>query len=152
MAPAARTIALFAVAGAIVVPLLTGLARWALVTLLPDVGIALGLLHGVRLSLWPMSRLFDAAEASRHWLYLPLATILANALLYAAIGALAAWGRTVPAAFVAAVATAVAAVVAAHFAFDTDVAGAVVAAALAVTALVLHRLATRTDPPATPGR
>jgi hypothetical protein len=109
--------------------------------LVPDAGIALGLLHDVRLSLWPMSRLFDAAEARRHWLYLPLATVLSNALLYATIGALAAWGRTVPAAFAAA-----------HLGFDTDRAGAAVAAALAVIALVLHRLATRTGPPATPGR
>lgn len=139
MTPASRTIAAFAAVGGIAVPLGATLAGWALRSLAPEAGSALALLHDVRLSLWPMSRLFDAAEASRHWLYLPLATVLSNALIYAAIGALAAWGRIVPAAFVAALAAAVAGIAAAHLAFDTGIAACAVAVALAVIALVAHR-------------
>ena len=145
MAPASRTIAVFAAVGAIVVPLVATLAGSALRSLAPEAGGALALLHDVRLLLWPMSRLFDAAEASRHWLYLPLATVLSNALIYGAIGALAAWGRAVPAAFFAAVAVAIAAIAGAHFAFDTGIGAAAIAAAVAVTALIAHRVATRTS-------
>lgn len=152
MAPAGRTIAVFAAIGAIVVPLVATLAGSVLRSLAPEAGGALALLHDVRLLLWPMSRLFDAAEASRHWLYLPLATVLSNALIYGAIGALAAWGRAVPAAFVAAVAVAVAAIAGAHLAFDTGIVAPAIAVAVAVTALIAHRLATRTSRPATRGR
>ena len=148
MAPASRPIAVFAAVGGIAVPLVAALAGWALRSLAPEAGSALALLHDVRLSLWPTSRLLDAAEASRHWLYLPLATVLSNALIYAAIGALAAWGRTVPAAFVAAIAATVAAIAAAHLALDTGITGCVVAVALAVAALGAHWLATRTSRPA----
>ncbi len=148
MSPASRTIAVFAAVGGIAVPLGATLAAWALRSLAPEAVGALALLHDVRLSLWPMSRLFDAAEASRHWLYLPLATVLSNALIYAAVGALAAWGRVVPAASVAALAVAVAAIAGAHLAFDTGAAGAAVAVALAVIALVAHRLALRSSRPA----
>jgi hypothetical protein len=152
MAPASRTIAVFAAVGAIVVPLVATLAGSALRSLAPEAGGALAVLHDVRLLLWPMSRLYDAAEASRHWLYLPLATVLSNALIYGAIGAVVAWGRAVPAAFVAAVAVAVAAIAGAHLAFDTGTGAVTVAVAVAVTALIAHRLATRTSRPATRDR
>jgi hypothetical protein len=141
---APRTILVFAAVGGVIVPMAATLAGLGLRSLAPESSAgALALLSDVRLSLWPMSRLFDAPEASRHWLYLPLATLLSNALIYAAIGALAAWGRMSSAAFVAAVAAAIAAAVSAHLAFDTSVVSAVVAAVLAVTALVAHHYARR---------
>ena len=124
-------------------PIAFTLANWSLRSLSPEGAGALALLHDIRLPLWPMSRLFDEAAAARHWLYLPLAAILSNALLYAAVGALAAWGRTAFAAFVAAVAAAVAAPLAAQQGFGTSVAGFAIAAAIAVTALLLHRRARR---------
>ena len=120
-------------------PIAFTLANWSLRSLSPEGAGALALLHDIRLPLWPMSRLFDEVAAARHWLYLPLAAILSNALLYAAVGALAAWGRTAFAAFVAAVA----APLAAQQGFGTSVAGFAIAAAIAVTALLLHRRARR---------
>jgi hypothetical protein len=141
--PATRTLAGFAAAGGIVVPLLLTLARAALRALGAEADGALAILADVRLSLWPMSRLFDAADAGRHWLYLPLAAVLSNALIYAAVGSLAAWGRTSIPAFAAAVALAAALPLAAHLAFGTGVAGAAVAIAIAVTALLAHRFARR---------
>jgi hypothetical protein len=123
------------------VPIAFTLIGWGLRSLAPDAAGALALLHDVRLPLWPMSRLFDDAAAGRHWLYLPLAAILSNALIYAIVGVLAAWGRTAMAAFVAALAVAIAVPLAAQQGFGTSIAGVAIAAAFSVTGLLLHRRA-----------
>jgi hypothetical protein len=135
-----RTILLFAAAGGLVVPCAFLLAAWGLRALSPD---AAPFLRDVRLPLWPMSRLFDDAGASRHWLYLPLAAVPSNALVYAAVGALAAWGRTRPAAFAAALTAAVAIPFAIQQGFGTGLAGFAVGAALAQVALIVHHRAAR---------
>jgi hypothetical protein len=127
-----RTLLAFALVGGVGVPAAFVLLRW----LLPDAGAAL---NGVQWPLWPMSRMFADDRAGRHWLYLPLAAVLSNALIYAAIGALAAWGRTSVPAFVAALVLAVALPTAAQQAFDTGAAGLAAAIALAVIGLALHR-------------
>jgi len=75
------------------VPAVFTLAGWGLRSLSADG--ALAVLHDVRLLLWPMSRLFDDAGAARHWLYLPLAAVLSNALIYALVGTLAVCGRSI---------------------------------------------------------
>ncbi len=127
-----RTLIVFALIGGVGVPLAFTLLRW----LLPDANATL---NDVQWPLWPMSRMFADDRAGRHWLYLPLAAVLSNALLYAAVGALATWGRAFVPAFVAALALAVALPTVVQQAFGTRVAGLVAAIALAVIGLVLHR-------------
>lgn len=134
-----RTVIAFALVGGLAVPLAFTLLRW----LAPEAGTPL---RDVQLPLWPMSRMFADDRAGRHWLYLPLAALLSNALIYAAIGVLASWGRAFPAAFVAALAAAVALPTVAQQAFGTSAAGLAVAIALAVIGLALHRWAGRRSP------
>jgi hypothetical protein len=133
-----RTVLLFAAVGGLVVPCAFVLAEWALRGSAPE---AVAFLRDVRLPLWPMSKLFDGAGAGRHWLYLPLATVLSNALLYAAVGALAAWGRARVAAYAAALALAVAIPLGAQQLLGSGANGLAVAVALAVGGLIVHRRA-----------
>lgn len=135
-----RALIVFALVGGIGVPLAFLLLRW----LLPAAGAAL---NDVQWPLWPMSRMFADDRAARHWLYLPLAAVLSNALIYAAIGALAAWGRTFVPAFVAALALAVALPTVVQQAFGTGAVGLAAAVALALIGLALDRwLALRPRP------
>jgi hypothetical protein len=89
-----KTLVVFAAAGGLVVPIVLTLLGWVLRRSTPDAATALALLHEVQLSLWPMSKLILDDPAGKHWLYLPLAAVLSNALVYGALGLLAAWGRT----------------------------------------------------------
>jgi hypothetical protein len=143
-----KAILWFAATGGLAVPV-AFTALGALVRrLAPDSVAALGLLHEVQLPLWPMSRLILDDPAGRHWLYLPLAAILSNALLYAAVGALAAGRRSAP----AAPALAIGIVVAGILGFGTGVAGSALAAVLALAGVAFgsHRL--RRPPPAPEAR
>ncbi len=130
-----RAILVFGAIGGLGMPLLFALLGWGVRTFAPE---AQPSLRDVELPLWPMSRMFADDPSGRHWLYLPLAAILSNALIYAAIGAMSAWGRSNVVAFGAALLAAVGIPVAAQQAFGTGPAGLAVAAALAVTGLWIH--------------
>ncbi len=136
-----RAILLFGAIGGLGVPLVLTLASWMLRSYAPDAGGVIALLRDVRLPLWPMSRLFDDDPAGRHWLYLPLAAILSNMLIYAVVGILSAWGRTNRAAFVAAMAVAMGLLFVAQWSFGTSRIGLAIAAALALIGLLLHHRA-----------
>lgn len=130
-----RAIFVFGAIGGLGVPLIFALLGWGLRTFAPEAHPSL---RDVELPLWPMSTMFADDPSGRHWLYLPLAAILSNALIYAAIGAMSAWGRSNIAAFGAALLAAIAILVAVQQAFGTGPAGLVIAAALAVTGLWIH--------------
>lgn len=131
-----RAVIAFALVGGLAVPLAFTLLRW----LMPDASAPL---RDVQLPLWPMSRMFADDRAGRHWLYLPLAAVLSNALIYAAIGVLASLGRAFVAAFVAALVAAVALLTVAQQAFGTSAAGLAAAITLTVIGLALHHWAGR---------
>jgi hypothetical protein len=133
-----RTLIAFAAVGGVLVPVVFTLLGWALPRLAGASGEASALLHDVQLPLWPMSKLILDAPAGKHWLYLPLAALLSNALVYVAIGALATWGRGNRAAFAAAVLVTLALLAAGWLGFGTSSAGFAIAAALALAGLVAH--------------
>ena len=133
-----KTLIGFAVTGGLVVPIAFTLLGVAVRRLAADAPGALALLQGVQLPLWPMSKLILDDPAGKHWLYLPLAAVLSNALVFAAIGALAAWGRTSRAGFAAALVVTVALLVLAWRGFGTSGAGFAIALALALAGLVMH--------------
>ena len=131
-------ILLFGAIGGVGVPVVFALAGWALRRFAPDDPLALAFLHGVQLPLWPMSKLMLDDPASRHWLYLPLAALLSNALIYAAVGAVAAWGRSRRGVFPALLVAVVAMLLVAAHGFGSGLPGFVLAAAIAVVGLVIH--------------
>jgi hypothetical protein len=137
-----RTLVAFAVVGGIAVPIVFVLLGFALGPRAPG-DATLALLHGVQLPLWPMSKLILDDPSGKHWLYLPLAAVLSNALIYGAVGLLAGWGRVQRAGFVAALLTVLAMLVAAWQGFGTSGIGFAIAAAVALGGLILHRLAAR---------
>lgn len=141
-----RSILWFAAAGGLVVPIVFTALGAVLRRLAPDNAAALGLLHDVQLPLWPMSRLILDDPSGRHWLYLPLAAILSNALIYAAVGAFAGGRRGASAAF--AMLAAVAILLAGMLGFGTGFAGFAIGATLALGALVLWRHRSRGRLPA----
>jgi hypothetical protein len=104
----------------------------------------------VQLPLWPMSKLILDDPAGRHWLYLPLAAVLSNALIYAAVGAVAAWARTRRGVFLILLAAVVAVLLAAAQGFGSGMRGFLPAAAIAVAGLVIHHLRAPRAPPARP--
>ena len=133
-----KALLLFGSIGGLVIPIVFTLLGWTLRELVPEDPGALASLHDVQLPLWPMSKLILDDPSGKHWLYLPLAALLSNALLYAAIGALSAWGRAHRVAFVAANAAAMAVIFAAQRGFGTSLTGTLLAMSFAVIGLVLH--------------
>jgi hypothetical protein len=130
-----RAILVFGAIGGLGVPLAFVLLGWVFQMVAPD---ARAWLRDVEWPLWPMSRMFADDPERRHWLYLLPAAILSNALIYAAIGALSAWGRRFVPAFGGALVAAIAVLVAAQRGFGTSTAGLAIAVAFAVTGLLLH--------------
>lgn len=133
-----RALPLFAVVGGLVVPIAFTLLGWAVHRYAPGDAGALALLHDVQLPLWPMSMLILDDWSGRHWLYLPLAAMLSNALVYAAVGALAAAGRTVRLAYPAVLATVALLLYLFHALLGTGALGLAIAIALAFAALIVH--------------
>lgn len=122
------------------VPCAFVLLGWAMRAPASGDASALTLLHAVQLPLWPMSKLFlDDATGGRHWLYLPLAAVLSNALIYVAVGLVAVWGRTRGTAGLAATACAAWAILAAGWqGFGTSGTGFVIAALAALAGIMFH--------------
>jgi len=137
-----KTLVAFAVVGGVAVPIVFVLLGFALGRRAPG-DATLALLHGVQLPLWPMSKLILDDPSGKHWLYLPLAAVLSNALIYGAVGLLAGWGQVHRAGFVAAFLAVLAMLVAAWQGFGTSGTGFAIAAAVALGGLILHRLAAR---------
>jgi hypothetical protein len=135
-----KTLVAFAAVGGIAVPIVFVLLGFAFGPRTPG-DATLALLHGVQLPLWPMSKLILDDPSGKHWLYLPLAAVLSNALIYGAVGLLAGWGRVQRAGFVAALLTALAMLVAAWQGFGTSDTGFAIAAAVALGGLILHHRA-----------
>jgi hypothetical protein len=133
-----RAIVVFAVMGGILVPIAFTVAGWGLRAIGVEEAVGMALLRDIRLPLWPMSKLIDDDPSGRHWLYLPLAAVLSNALIYAAIGALSEWGRKRTAAFVAAAIVTFALLFAAQRGFGTGATGLAIAVAIVLTGLALH--------------
>lgn len=129
---------LFGAVGGLGVPAAFTLAGWMLRRFAPDDPGALTLLHGVQLPLWPMSKLILADPSGKHWLYLPLAAVLSNALIYAAAGAVSAWGRTNRRVFAALAFAVLGALFVARQAFGSSFPGVGIAAAFAVLGLSIH--------------
>ena len=130
-----RATLVFGAIGGLGVPLAFVLLGWIFQMVAPDARAGL---RDVEWPLWPMARMFADDPAGRHWLYLPLAAILSNALIYAAIGALSAWGRRFVPAFGAALVAAIAILVAVQRGFGASATGLAIAVAFAVTGLLLH--------------
>ncbi len=130
-----RAILVFGAIGGLGVPLFFVLLGWVFQMFAPDARVEL---RDVEWPLWPMARMFADDPAGRHWLYLPLAAILSNALIYSAIGALSAWGRHSVPAFAAALVAAIAILVVVQQGFGTSAAGLAIAVAFAITELLLH--------------
>jgi len=133
-----RAILLFGAIGGLGVPALFTLAGWLLRRSAPDAAGALPLLHGIQLPLWPMSKLILDDPSGKHWLYLPLAAVLSNALLYAIAGAASAWGRANRATFLALLIAVVGLLFVAARGFGSGVAGFILAAAVSVAGLAIH--------------
>lgn len=133
-----KTVIGFAATGGLVVPVMFTLLGVMVRRLAADAPGAIALLQGAQLPLWPMSKLILDDPAGKHWLYLPLAAVLSNALVFAAIGALAAWGRTNRLAFAAAAVVTLALTVLAWRGFGTSGGGFAIALALALGGLVVH--------------
>jgi hypothetical protein len=134
-----KSLVAFALVGGVAVPVVFALLGWTLGGRAPADAAALALLHSVQLPLWPMSKLFLDDPSGKHWLYLPLAAVLSNALIYAAVGLLAGWGLVHRAGFVAALVAALVILVAAWQGFGTGGAGFAIAATAALAGLALHR-------------
>jgi len=131
-------ILLFGAIGGFGVPAAFTLGGWMLRRFAPDPSGALELLHGIQLPLWPMSKVLLDDPSGKHWLYLPLAAVLSNALLYASVGAASAWGRTNRAAFLALPVAVVGLLYVATQGFGSGLIGFLLAAAVAVAGLVVH--------------
>ena len=129
---------LFGAVGGLGVPAAFALVGWMLRRFAPDDPGALTLLHDVQLPLWPMSKLILDDPSSKHWLYLPLAAVLSNALVYAAAGAVSAWGRTNRRVFAALAVAVVGALLVARQGFGSSFPGVMIAAAFAVLGLSMH--------------
>lgn len=142
-----RAILLFGAIGGLGVPAVFTLLGWALSKLAPGSSDAFALLYDIQLPLWPMSKLFLAEGSGKHWLYLPLAAILSNALIYVAVGLLSAWGRTNRWAFIAAMGVAAGALFVAQRGFGTGAAGAAIATLFAFVGLAIHHRQPRSDDP-----
>lgn len=138
-----KTLVAFAVAGGIAVPVVFTVLGWLLRDGAADDSTAKALLYGVQLPLWPMSKLILADPSGKHWLYLPLAAVLSNALVYGAIGLLAGWGIHHRAGLAAAVLATLVLLCAAWQVFGTSGAGFAIAAILACAGLALHHRASR---------
>jgi len=133
-----RAILLFGAIGGLGVPAVFTLAGWMLRRLVPDDPGALALLHGIELPLWPMSKLMQDDPLGKHWLYLPLAAVLSNALIYAAAGAVSAWGQTNRRVFAALVVAVVGVLFVAWQGFGSSFPGVMSAVAFAVLGLSIH--------------
>jgi len=131
-------ILLFGAVGGLGVPIAFTLAGWMLRRFAPDDLGALALLQDVQLPLWPMSKLILGDPSGKHWLYLPLAAVLSNALIYAAAGAVSAWGRTNRRAFAALAVAVVGVLFVARQGFGSSFPGVLIAAAFAVLGLAIH--------------
>lgn len=138
-----RTLVAFAVVGGIVVPAVFTILGWLLRDRTGGDAAALALLHGAQLPLWPMSKLILADPSAKHWLYLPLAAVLSNALIYGAIGLLAGWGLRRRAGFAAAVLVSLALLYTAWQGFGTSGTGFAIAAVLACVGLAVHHRTAR---------
>ena len=133
-----RAILLFGAIGGLGVPVVFMLAGRMLRRFAPDDAGALALLHGVQLPLWPMSKLILDDPSGKHWLYLPLAAVLSNAMLYAIVGVASAWGRANRGVFLALTVAVVGLQSVAARGFGSDATGFLLAAAFSVAGLVLH--------------
>jgi len=133
-----KTLLLFGAVGGVGVPAAFTLAAWALRRLAPGDAGVLTLLHDVQLPLWPMSKMLLDDPAAKHWLYLPLAALLSNALIYAAVGAASLPCRRHRVASVALAAAVVGLLAIASRGFGSSLTGFVVAAALAIAGLAIH--------------
>jgi hypothetical protein len=133
-----RAIRLFGAIGGLGVPVVFTLAGWMLRSFAPDAAGALALLHGMQLPLWPMSKLIQDDPSGKHWLYLPLAAVLSNALLYAIVGVASVWGRKNRGVFLALPVAVVGLLFVAAHGFGSGPAGFLLAAAVAVAGLVVH--------------
>jgi hypothetical protein len=129
---------LFGAIGGLGVPVAFTLAGWLLRRFAPDDPGLLTLLHDVQLPLWPMSKLILDDPSGKHWLYLPLAAVLSNALIYAAAGAVSAWGRTNRRAFAALAVAVVGVLFVARQGFGSSFPGVLIATAFAVLGLAIH--------------
>lgn len=138
-----KSVVVFAVVGGVVVPAFFLLLGWAARAQGPADAAAMAQVHAVQLPLWPMSKLFVDDPSGRHWLYLPLAAVLSNALIYAAIGLVAAWGRTRRAGFALPAVAAIVLLVAAQQGFGTSGAGLAIATSVALVGLALHHFVRR---------
>lgn len=136
-----KTLFAFAAIGGLAVPIVFVLLGWMIGGRTPGDAAGRGLLHGVQLPLWPMSKLFLDDPSGKHWLYLPLAAVLSNALIYGAVGLLAGWGLAHRAGFVAALVAVLAMLVTAWQGFGSSGTGFAIAAAVALTGLILHHRA-----------
>ncbi len=136
-----RALLLFAAVGGLVVPIVFTLLGWALRRSAPGDAGALALLHDVQLPLWPMSKLILDDPSSKHWLYLPLAALLSNALVYAAVGALSASGRTVRLAYPGVLATVALLLYLVYALLGTGATGLAIATGLSLAGLIAHHRA-----------
>ena len=132
-----KALVAFAVVGGVAVPIVFVLLGFALGRRAPG-DATLALLHGVQLPLWPMSKLILDDPSAKHWLYLPLAAVLSNALVYASVGAVSAWGRASRGVFLALLVAVVALLYVAAHGFGSGRTGFVLAAAIGVAGLVMH--------------
>jgi len=131
-------ILLFGAIGGVGVPVAFTLAGWLLRRFAPGDAGALTLLHDIQLPLWPMSKLILADPTAKHWLYLPLAALLSNAMIYALVGAASAWGRSHRGLFPVLLLAVVAMLFVAKHGFGSGLTGLLVAAAVCVAGLVIH--------------
>jgi hypothetical protein len=133
----------FGIVGGLVVPIAFTLLGWGARRFVSAGSTAAQLPPwvDVQLLLWPMSKLILDDPSGRHWLYLPLAALLSNALIYAAVGALSALGRKNRGVFIALVAAVALMVVAARQGFGADWTGAAIAMALSGIGLAFHHRA-----------
>jgi hypothetical protein len=137
-------ILLFGAIGGIGVPIAFTLAGWMLRRAAPGDASALAMLRDIQLPLWPMSKLILDDPAGKHWLYLPLAALLSNALIYAMVGAASVWVRTRRGLFPVLPVAVVAILLVAQRGFGSGLLGLLVAAAISLAGLVVHhRGATR---------
>ena len=136
-----RALLFFAAVGGLAVPIVFTLLGWALRRSSPGDAGVLALLHDVQLPLWPMSKLILDDPSSKHWLYLPLAALLSNALVYAVVGALSASGRTVRLAYPGVLATVALLLYLVHALLGTGATGLAIATALALFGLIVHHRA-----------
>ena len=114
------------------------LAGWMLRRFADDAAGALALLHAIQLPLWPMSKLILDDPSGKHWLYLPVAAVLSNALVYAMVGAASAWGRVSRGVFPALLVAVVALLYVAAQGFGSGWTGFLVAAAIGSAGLAMH--------------